>query len=225
MILDMRRIAVPLGGCALIATLGSLAFGSADASDRVTKGSVFVDVGAGREASDVLLPAEAHPRTAALVGGALGVSFGVTSDWLISVSGRGLGAWFDYSNVLGAGQTESFEPLFRLGLDRVVLGETKPKAVVGIGFEYSEVRSWVHNIVLSTPYNSTGPTNYRRGGSIRAMLLGDIGKHVGVFAELSESVYLAHASDSSLLAEYNWLGTGTFLAVGIRFGLRGGSRN
>lgn len=43
-----------------------------------------------------------------------------------------------------------------------------------------------------------------------------------MFAELSESVYFAHAPDSSLHSSYDWVGSKLSLAIGLTLVLRRG---
>ena len=61
------------------------------------------------------------------------------------------------------GKAAEFEPAIRLGVDRAGrLPGREAQFLFGAAFEYGEVRSWVHNLVFTTPVDLTGPRNFLR---------------------------------------------------------------
>jgi hypothetical protein len=107
------------------------------AGSSVAPGVFRVNLGVGQRVSDILIPGMNQPSPHGGLGGTVEFQIGVARGWLLSVSGSGLGSWFDYNNGLDAdGNSTEFEPGFRLGIDRLVLETSgNVQALVGAGFE------------------------------------------------------------------------------------------
>jgi len=190
---------------------------------QIAPGMVRFNMEIAQRVSDVLLPGMNQPAPHGALGGTVELQVGVARGWLLSASGNGLGSWFDYNNGLDAnGKSTEFEPGFRLGIDRSVLEmEGGAQALVGAGFEYVEVRSWVHNLVFTTPFDLTGPRNFIRGISFRGSLVGPSWARMRPFARASGLLYLAEAEDPSIHSRYHWMGRSTSLALGLSVELVG----
>lgn len=194
----------------------------ADLAERgSSRGEINLRLGVSLASSDLLWPADDRPNSHGTVGGVVGLEVGISDQWELSIAGRGLGSWFDYtSSVDLSGNTKEFEPGISLGLDRTVWRGDGTRVTVGASFEYREARTWVHNLVFRIPYELTGPRNVMRGIQIRGSLYGPSSWRIVPFVELAEFAYTAHAYDPSVHAKYNWLGRSTSATIGCRVALR-----
>jgi hypothetical protein len=180
-----------------------------------------MDIGLARAGSSKLLPGDSYPQEHVALGGFLGVSVRVAKNLTVLTCVDGLGSWFKFSSsIQGSGSITEFDPGLVVGVESSLLRTTNAQFLVGCGVEYGEVRSWVHNQVYAFPLNSEGATNYLTGGRIHVRVLSSASSPLAVFAELSESVYFAHAPNSSLHSSYDWVGSKLSLAIGLNVALR-----
>jgi hypothetical protein len=152
-----------------------------------------------------------RPTTRGEAGGRIEMGLRVSDRCWATVSGHFGGAWFDFSGPSVSGTIEDFSWVVRAGADwRHPLG-TRAEWYAGLGGEYGESRSWLD--ALST--EDEGPRVFLRGGYVK--LGAAIGGPLQLYADLTQSVVMAHARQAELENKYNWLGRALEGAVGVRF--------
>jgi len=137
--------------------------------------------------------------------------------WTTGLAGRFSGAWYDFSDPAVAGNIKEVSWTIRLGLDRTIVSAGRLSLSVGLGAEYGEARSWLHN--LSGTFE--GPRAFEAGGSARLIAAMPVSSKTQFVLQLAQSAYRAHARDASKLSDYNWLGQSLSLALGMRLRLAG----
>jgi hypothetical protein len=176
-------------------------------------------IGFRAHSSDALLAGDNLPRPLSAIGGGVEFQVRIRPEWYLTASGRLAGSWFEYRNSLDLnGNFRTLEPSLRVGADRVLqTAGVTPVLMIGAGFEYGEVRSWLHNNVYNQPVDQSGPQNWRHGVYLRGVYCLPRDWPWVPFVELSESAFMAHARSGELHEKFDWNGRGQEAAIGLRF--------
>jgi hypothetical protein len=193
------------------------------ASDRTGQGAWFGGIGVQQRVFDSMSIGDSRPTARADAGVRGSIERLLTPRLVLGVSAYFGGSWFDWSDPSfnTAGNIEDVSWDVRLGLDRALpLGE-RGVALVGVGVEYGEAHSWTHTLGASSvggqDISDEGPRCYRTGGFARLAAVSPMWRGMALCAEVSDSVYGAHASDPTFGTQFNWLGHSLAVSAGVRF--------
>lgn len=188
----------------------------------IGSGAVLVAVGAQQRTHDNLSQGDVRPLSHGEIGGRLELDYLLGDTWQIAVSGHIGGAGFDFNGPLVSGRIRDQAWSARLGIERLVPIGTKHHALVGLGADYGEGRSWLDNLVMS----DEGPHSFTWGGSAMLGFATSIAPRCYAYAQLIQGVHQAHAKDPPLGTKYNWVGRSLSGVIGLKFViLRGRQRN
>ncbi|MGH9195395.1 MAG: hypothetical protein ACRD1T_06615, partial [Acidimicrobiia bacterium] len=128
------------------------------------------------------------------------------------------GAWFDFVGPGVSGKIEDFSWLIRSGVDVHIPAFDRLAFYLGLGAEYGETRSWLEAVSA----DDEGPRVFVTGGYVKAGAIGLALHRTHAYVEVVQSGYVAHASQSRLENNFNWLGRSFEGAAGIRVFLGSG---
>jgi hypothetical protein len=178
--------------------------------------AVTLGIEAGGRTFDAMSVGDVRPQPRGEVAGAVEVGYVASRNWVVSLSGRLGGSWFDFTDGSGAtGNIKDDSWAIRSFLDRQLHLSGGRTLKFGLGYEYGEARSWLKTWASS----DEGPHTFTSGGGFRAGIDQAWGSRVELHAGLEQAIYHAHATDSSVGNNYNWLGRAFSATVGVRFNL------
>jgi hypothetical protein len=192
-------------------------------ADRLGQGAWFGGVQVQQRTFDTMSIGDSRPTARGDAGVRGSIERLLTPRLVLGVSAYFGGSWFDWSDPAfnTAGKIEDVAWDIRLGLDRTLsLGE-HGVALVGAGVEYGEAHSWTHTLGATSlggqDIADEGPRCFRTGGYARLAAITPMWRRLALCAEVSDSVYGAHASDPTFGTRSNWLGHSLAVSVGLRF--------
>ena len=159
---------------------------------------------------DTMSASDSRPVARADAGVRGSIDWLLAPRWALGLSAHFGGSWFDWSDPVSntAGKVEDTAWDTRLGVDRVLSVGQRGMALIGVGVEYGEARSWVHTL---------GPHCYATGGYARLASMTPVWRRMALCAQVSESFYSAHALDPPFGTKFDWLGRSLAVSVGLRF--------
>lgn len=219
----------PVSASALALALGlSLGAVPGRAGERAGPGAWLFGLALQQSSLVTMSADDTRPATRAYTGVRASMDWLFGPAWALGLSAQFGGSWFDWSDPLvnTAGKMEEVAWDARFGLDRVLRLGAGGMAQVGVGIEYGENHSWTHTLG-DAPYSGhdiedRGPRCYRIGGYARLAAMTPTWRRMALCAEVSESIYGAHASDPPFGTQLNWIGHSLGLSVGLRFQLARG---
>jgi hypothetical protein len=188
---------------------------SATAETRAPSARVSLSVAGHQRTFDTMSYSDIRPVPRGEVGGRLEIGARVGERWWAIASGHFGGAWFDFSGPSVSGTIEDFSWVVRGGLDRRSPVGNRAEWYMGLGGEYGESRSWLDALTTE----DEGPRVYLRGGYVKLGAATSIGGPFQLYADATQSVFMAHARQAKLENKYNWLGRALEGAIGVRLAL------
>ena len=159
-------------------------------------------------------------------GGRLEMAYLPIAHWQVSISGHFGGSWFDFGGGPFGGEVGKIENVawsVRGGVDHLMSLGGRHSLFLGAGFEYGEGRSWLHALTPSRmPISDQGPHAFLVGGSLRMGWALRLAGRQYLCAQILEGLYRAHARDTPLWQEYNWLGRSMAVTLGYRYAVLAG---
>ena len=193
------------------------------AGERPGAGAWLVGLDLQQSSLETMSAGDTRPVARADAGVRASIEWLFEPSWSLGLSGHFGGSWFDWSDPFfnTAGKIEDVAWDTRLGLDRVLpLGE-RGMAFVGAGIEYGEAHSWTHTLGAAAQGGQDiadeGPRCYRTGGYARLAAISPTWRRMALCAEVSDSIYGAHASDPPFGTRFHWLGHSLAVSAGLRF--------
>jgi len=199
---------------------------SSSADGRLGSGAWLLGLELQEREFDTMSAGDSRPIPRGESGVRLSVDRLLSTAWAFGLSGHFGGAWLDWSDPVynTSGKIEDTGWSTRVGVDRVfALGEGGT-GFAGIGIEYGEAHSWLHTLGVDPAtglggqnISDEGPRCYMTGGYARFLAVTPAWRGVAGCAQVSASIYGAHASDPPFGLRYDWLGRSLAVSAGLRF--------
>jgi hypothetical protein len=177
-------------------------------------GALLLGISAGVATRDLLSVTDVRPASRGETVAEVELAYHVKDSWAVAVGARFGGSWFDFQQdlVFSTGNIKDQDLVVRGALDHVLSLAPLASAHIGIGVEYGQARSFTSTRF----FDEEGPRTYYLGGLMRAGCSYAILPRLQIQAEVSQSVFRAHARHASLASEYHWLGRSLSMTLGFR---------